>query len=85
MRWLCFFSAKRLPLPALPKISNRIPRESKAYPDLPHVAGQIKASAKQQKNIRRNSVPSVSLGCKAFPPKCAEATECRRKDFGRMI
>jgi len=34
---------------------------------------------RSSKNTRRNSAPSVSLGGKAFPPKCTE------KIFGRMI
>ncbi len=36
--------------------------------------------------IRRHSEPSAPLGGKAFSPKFAVATECRRKkNFGRMI
>jgi hypothetical protein len=31
------------------------------------------------KKLQRNSVSSVSFGGKAFPPKCAEVTESRRK------
>jgi len=35
--------------------------------------------------LRRDSVFSVSLGGKAFPPKYAEVTESRRRNYGRMI
>ncbi len=45
---------------------------------------QIKASAKQQKTIRRNSASAVILDNKAFPAKCAEATLPCRKN-GKMI
>ncbi|RIK70453.1 hypothetical protein DCC62_22700 [candidate division KSB1 bacterium] len=36
---------------------------------------QIKASAKQQKTIRRNAVSLVTIGAKAFPPKSPSIAE----------
>jgi len=55
--------------------------------DLPRFADklQIKASAKQQITVRRNSVSWVTIDDKVFPPECAEVTEHRPKNFGRMI
>ncbi len=41
---------------------------------------QIKA-AKQQRIIRRHSVPSVSLGDEVFSPNFTEVTESRRKNL----